>query len=138
MESLGWLVTMAENRDTESAPPVNSGQIRLPRFTTFKYYKNAAVDTNFMFLHKSGLSSNPSYNGDYVVMFICGRLGLLAFWRPGDVESAGTLLVVVRDGFDLKFLSDEPFDWDNMDESKIDYGTQGFELFEMDLSNGIR
>ena len=38
----------------------------------------------------------------------------------------------------MKFLSDEPFDWDNMDESKIDYGTQGFELFEMDLSNGIR
>ena len=60
---------------------------------------------------------------------------------PYIVESsAGDLLVIVREGhpYQLEFLDgygngDDPdFDIRNLDKSRIDYGTRGFRVLEMD------
>ncbi|KAH7858905.1 hypothetical protein Vadar_029230 [Vaccinium darrowii] len=57
--------------------------------------------------------------------------------RPYIVEFEGNLLVVIRDGYDLRFPYGEVemnAD-DTVDESRIDYGTREFRVFKMDVSN---
>ncbi|KAF7151701.1 hypothetical protein RHSIM_Rhsim02G0222900 [Rhododendron simsii] len=58
--------------------------------------------------------------------------------RPYLVESEGVLLVVLRDGDGLDFLGDygDDIDFDDLDESMIDYGAEEFRVLEMDLNNG--
>ncbi|GFZ01345.1 hypothetical protein Acr_14g0009800 [Actinidia rufa] len=55
-------------------------------------------------------------------------------------ESAGALLVIVRDGYQIQYLDeydeDPDFDINNPDESRIDYGTHEFHVFELDLNEG--
>ncbi|KAH7834011.1 hypothetical protein Vadar_011897 [Vaccinium darrowii] len=57
--------------------------------------------------------------------------------RPYIVEFEGNLLVVIRDGYDLRFPYGEVemnAD-DTVDESRIDYETREFRVFKMDVSN---
>ncbi|KAI8569477.1 hypothetical protein RHMOL_Rhmol02G0282100 [Rhododendron molle] len=57
--------------------------------------------------------------------------------RPYIVESAGVILVAVRDGSMPVFLEENSDDFDpsKVTESDVDYETCDFELFELDLSN---
>lgn len=64
---------------------------------------------------------------------------ILEYKRAYIVESKGELLVVVRDGYDSIFLGDygdeDYTDPNDLDESRIDYGTLEFRVFKVDLSN---
>lgn len=80
----------------------------------------------------------PNSTEAHVVGKMAYPFVLAYIWRSYIVESEGDLLIVFRDGHDLNFPGydrDEEFDVDNIDESRIDYGTSVFRVFKFDLSN---
>ncbi|XP_058203101.1 uncharacterized protein At1g65760-like [Rhododendron vialii] len=71
LESLGWLVTLAEDGEMNLLHPFNDYHFR-------SLYKHPS------FIHKAVLSSRPEESKDYVLVVLHGNVGHLGFWRPGD------------------------------------------------------
>ncbi|KAF7151902.1 hypothetical protein RHSIM_Rhsim02G0224400 [Rhododendron simsii] len=83
VETLGWLVTLAEDGEMNLLHPFTRVQINLPHVTTFKDYHMKSFLINTSFIQKAVLSSRPEESKDYVLVVILGG-GYVCYWRPGD------------------------------------------------------
>ncbi|KAI8569440.1 hypothetical protein RHMOL_Rhmol02G0279300 [Rhododendron molle] len=203
LETLGWLVPIAEDGEINLLHPFTQFQINLPHVTTFKDYhminKMKSMNKNMSFICKAVLSSRPEESKHYVLAVLYGGSGNLAFWRVGDkswtdvevtivefhdisfheglfygvmgwgmvfafdiwgphptrpwivldvpdmyrhigpykqlfiVESAGVVLMVIRDALLSNFCDDDHFVPDNTNRSRVDYQTRRFQVFEAAL-----
>ncbi|KAF7151438.1 hypothetical protein RHSIM_Rhsim02G0223900 [Rhododendron simsii] len=86
LETLGWLVTVAEDGEINLLHPFTRVQINLPHVTTFKHYQMRTFDKNTSFISKAVLSSRPEESEDYALVVAYGDSGYVCFWRPGDMS----------------------------------------------------
>ncbi|XP_058203098.1 F-box protein SKIP23-like [Rhododendron vialii] len=84
LETLGWLVTIAEDGEINLLHPFTRVQINLPHVTTFKNYHMRTSDKNMSFIRKAVLSTRPEESKDYALVVAYGDSGFVGFWRPGD------------------------------------------------------
>ncbi|XP_019257648.1 PREDICTED: F-box protein At2g26160-like [Nicotiana attenuata] len=68
MESMGWLVTVAEDGEISLLHPFTGGQIELPHPNTTIDYDIYQPPHPMTFFRKAVLSASPSHTSDYVVM----------------------------------------------------------------------
>ncbi|XP_060206847.1 F-box protein At2g26160-like isoform X2 [Lycium barbarum] len=86
MESVGWLITVGKDEGEISLlHPFSGAQIQLPHQNTTEHYEIIKTKEPWTFIKKAVLSANPSHISDYVLVVIEGNIGLLSFWRPGDL-----------------------------------------------------
>ncbi|KAF7150651.1 hypothetical protein RHSIM_Rhsim02G0224100 [Rhododendron simsii] len=84
LETLGWLVTLAEDCEMNLVHPFTRVQINLPHVTTFNDYHLKSLYIRTSFIRKAVLSSRPEESKDYVLVVLHGDIGHFGFWRPGD------------------------------------------------------
>ncbi|XP_058203102.1 uncharacterized protein LOC131317581 [Rhododendron vialii] len=119
LETLGWLVTLAEDGEMNLLHPFTRVQIKLPHVTTFKDYHTKSFFKNTSFIRKAVLSSRPEESKDYVLMVIHGNCGYLGFWRLGDtswtkveVGIVSFLDIIFHDGLFYGVMCDFVFAFD--------------------------